>query len=134
MDVCARCQWRFGPWKESDATGTVPAAVQSTSAGVTKARSGEVVEPAWRATPPPQPVRLEPFDRRMVAGSSLAILQVRCLSTAAGCLGIVIGAIVGMMLVAAVTQDPLGALVGLILGGALGMWSGVYIALKAMAR
>lgn len=65
---------------------------------------------------------------------SSAAMEMRCLGTASGCLGAVVGAIVGSMLLGILTQNALFALPGLMFGGLAGMWMGVYVGLRLTGR
>ena len=82
----------------------------------------------------PVPVRLEPMGRRDVARWSLAALQVRCLGTLGGCVGIAIGAVVGVTVAGAMTHSALALVPGALIGGFIGLWAGMFIALRVMSR
>jgi hypothetical protein len=74
------------------------------------------------------------MDRRGLARWSLAALQVRCLGTAGGCIGMVIGALVGIWLATAATHNALALIPGGFIGAFVGLWAGMFIALRMMSR
>jgi hypothetical protein len=61
-------------------------------------------------------------------------MEMRCLGTASGCLGAVVGAVAGSMLLSILTQNAIFALPGLMFGGLAGMWAGAYVGLRLMGR
>ena len=109
VDTCPRCQWRFTE------TATPPP-------GPTPSR--------------PEPIRVqnEAMDRRALARMSANAMQVRCLGTAGGCLGSILGAILGFYISTIVTQNALIGVVGALVGFAGGAWLGFFLALRLLAR
>ena len=118
--TCPRCQWRYvaetaaGPsqW----VTLTPPASERSEAASQ------------------PVSVKLEAMDRRAIARWSLAAFQVRCLGATGGCVGIIVGTFVGLVVTGALTHNALLTIPGLFIGGLVGMWAGILVALRLMAR
>jgi hypothetical protein len=65
---------------------------------------------------------------------SLAAFQFRCLGTAGGCAGLVIGGLIGLWLAAALTHSWIALIPGLFGGAMIGTFVGMWVALKLMAR
>lgn len=69
-----------------------------------------------------------------MAGWSLAVLQVRCLGTMGGCLGMAVGAIAGLWLAGAITDSAFALIPGAVIGAFIGTIVGLFVALRMMAR
>lgn len=74
------------------------------------------------------------MDRRTMARFSLAAFQVRCLGTAGGCLGAVVGAFAGSIIAVDLSHNALMGFPGLMVGAFVGIFVGIFVALRMMAR
>ena len=61
------------------------------------------------------------------------MLQVRCLGTAGGCVGILVGAFLGLI-VGAGSGNFLVAIMAIALGAFFGGWAGMYLSLHLMSK
>lgn len=78
-------------------------------------------------------VRIEPWDTKTIARASASVMQVRCLGTAGGCLGLVLGGFIGLVLGSA-TGSFVMAIIGVPLGAFAGAWLAIFLTFKLIAR
>ncbi len=88
------------------------------------------------AQPPPTPIRVDlrqVNDRRNMAQWTRDALDLRCGTTAGGCLGMLAGFVAGPML-GSVLGSPVAALLLAVIGVPVGLFAGMRLALSLMAR
>jgi hypothetical protein len=79
------------------------------------------------------PIRIEPLDRKMVARTSLALFQVRCLGTIGGIVGFLLGVLLVPAVLSLLTHNAVLALIGVPVGAIIGITLGIGLTLKILA-